>query len=309
MTPTAPGWPSKKLVTQDEVFAIVSPLGTPTNLAVMDYLLEQQIPVISPHSGAVDLVDAAQAHLLCAPAFLPGRGPAAGAVRAGRAHAQARRHLCRRRPVRPGGLDGVRAKSWRAAGLEPVVTVTHSAGESAPAGGWPALAACQPDLVLLYTYVKPAADLLARGPCRRLPPGLAGQLCHLRAGPVPAGRRRGDARPAGDQLPGRAARPPRRDAVPPADGPRATADETPGTHSRIGYAAAQLVVEGLQRAGPDLTREGFIAALEGLQDWTGGLLPPISYSATDHRGLTALAMMRAVHGRWVCEKGLLRLKE
>jgi hypothetical protein len=43
--------------------------------------------------------------------------------------------------------------------------------------------------------------------------------------------------------------------------------------------------------------------------WTGGLLPPISYSATDHRGLTALAMMRALHGRWVREKGLMKLKE
>ncbi|MBU1879572.1 MAG: ABC transporter substrate-binding protein, partial [Chloroflexi bacterium] len=40
-----------ELVTQDEVFAVVNPLGTPTNLAVLDYLLEKQIPVISPHSG------------------------------------------------------------------------------------------------------------------------------------------------------------------------------------------------------------------------------------------------------------------
>ena len=86
-------------------------------------------------------------------------------------------------------------------------------------------------------------------------------------------------------------------------------DETPGTHSRIGYAAGQLVVEGLRRAGPDLTRAGFVAALEGLRDWTGGLLPPISYSPTDHRGLTALAMQRALHGRWVSEKGLLELQE
>jgi branched-chain amino acid transport system substrate-binding protein len=69
------------------------------------------------------------------------------------------------------------------------------------------------------------------------------------------------------------------------------------------------VVEGLRRAGPDLTRTGFITALESSQDWTGGLLPPIGYSAADHRGLTALTVMRAVNGRWLVEKGLLRLKE
>ena len=42
---------AEKLVEQEDVFAIVSPLGTPTNLAMLDYLLDKQIPVISPHSG------------------------------------------------------------------------------------------------------------------------------------------------------------------------------------------------------------------------------------------------------------------
>ena len=85
--------------------------------------------------------------------------------------------------------------------------------------------------------------------------------------------------------------------------------EVPGTHSRIGYAAAQLVVEGLKRTGPELSRQGFIHALESIQDWTGGLLPPISYNTSDHRGLTALALQRAINGRWIVEKGLLKLKE
>jgi hypothetical protein len=58
-----------------------------------------------------------------------------------------------------------------------------------------------------------------------------------------------------------------------------------------------------------LTREGFVSALEGLRDWTGGLLPTISYSSTDHRGLTALAIQRAIHGRWLVEEGLMRLRE
>jgi branched-chain amino acid transport system substrate-binding protein len=82
-----------------------------------------------------------------------------------------------------------------------------------------------------------------------------------------------------------------------------------GTESVIGYAAAQLVVEGLKNAGPDLTREGFVKALENMKDWTGGLLPPISYSSTDHRGMTGLALQRAIHGIWMQEKSLLRLKE
>ena len=84
-------------------------------------------------------------------------------------------------------------------------------------------------------------------------------------------------------------------------------DETPGTHSRIGYAAAQLVVEGLRRAGTELTRDRFISALEGLTERTGGLLPPISYGPADHRGLTTLALLRARGGRWILERGSLKL--
>jgi hypothetical protein len=58
-----------------------------------------------------------------------------------------------------------------------------------------------------------------------------------------------------------------------------------------------------------LSREGFIQALETLDEWTGGTLPPISYSPEDHHGLTTLAVQRAIRGRWVVETGMLKLKE
>jgi hypothetical protein len=85
--------------------------------------------------------------------------------------------------------------------------------------------------------------------------------------------------------------------------------EEPTTHNRIGYAAAQVVVEGLERAGKDLTRESFINALESLENWTGGVLPSISYSEKDHYGLVTMALQRAINGRWVIEVGKLRVNE
>lgn len=51
-----------------------------------------------------------------------------------------------------------------------------------------------------------------------------------------------------------------------------------------GYAAAKVLVEGLRRAGPNVTREKLRAALEGFKRVDlGGL--ELSYSATDHSGL------------------------
>lgn len=43
------------------------------------------------------------------------------------------------------------------------------------------------------------------------------------------------------------------------------------------YVSAQLLVEGLKRAGRDLSREKFIAALEGLYEYETGLTPPLTY--------------------------------
>ena len=59
-------------------------------------------------------------------------------------------------------------------------------------------------------------------------------------------------------------------------------DKTPNRYSLYGYFYAKLFVEGLKRAGKNLTRESYIAALEGIKDWQNGIIPAVSFSATDH---------------------------
>jgi ABC-type branched-subunit amino acid transport system substrate-binding protein len=50
-----------------------------------------------------------------------------------------------------------------------------------------------------------------------------------------------------------------------------------------GFVVAKVFVEGLQRAGRNLTREGFISAVERMQDVdVGGFY--VSYSPKDHAG-------------------------
>jgi ABC-type branched-subunit amino acid transport system substrate-binding protein len=43
------------------------------------------------------------------------------------------------------------------------------------------------------------------------------------------------------------------------------------------YTAAQILVEGLKRAGQDLSREKLITALEGFYEYKTGLTPPLTY--------------------------------
>jgi acyl-CoA hydrolase len=298
---------AKHLVEEEEVFAIVSPLGTAPNLAVASYLLENEIPVISPHSGISFWANPfKKTYFALQPSY----------EIEGRILAQ---YFLDHHPHKSiavfsvsdqYGQEGSSAfrEELEKAGREIALTLEHEIGESDPERWVADLAAAKPDLVLLYTYVKPAVDLLREAHEADFRPSwfgsyvLSGPDILEFAGPEATHGLHTTSYPAGPRT-HRGERLFRKIME------RLYPNETPGSHTRIGYAAAQLVVAGLEQAGPDLTRTGFIQGLESLDRWTGGLLPPISYSAEDHRGLTALALQRAIHGRWIIEKGLLTLKE
>ena len=64
--------------------------------------------------------------------------------------------------------------------------------------------------------------------------------------------------------------------------------EAVNRYSLYGYVFGNLIVEGLRRAGPNLTREAFLDAMESIKDWdSGGIMPPVSFSADDHHAQTA----------------------
>lgn len=57
-----------------------------------------------------------------------------------------------------------------------------------------------------------------------------------------------------------------------------------------GYIAAKVFAEGLRRAGPDLTREKFIAALETINLASYDIGFPVNFSPTNHNGSTFVDM-------------------
>ncbi|KKM64500.1 hypothetical protein LCGC14_1500740 [marine sediment metagenome] len=61
--------------------------------------------------------------------------------------------------------------------------------------------------------------------------------------------------------------------------------DTPNRVAFEGYISAIVFVEGLRRAGEDLTREGFITAIEKIKDLDIGVGDKISYGQFDHQGL------------------------
>ena len=77
-----------------------------------------------------------------------------------------------------------------------------------------------------------------------------------------------------------------------------SADGTIGDYDLSGIGGAEVVVEALKKAGPDLTRQKFIDALNSIKDFdTGVLSAPISFSADDHAGVKSGEMMTEIDGK------------
>ena len=71
-------------------------------------------------------------------------------------------------------------------------------------------------------------------------------------------------------------------------------------YTLYGYTFGRLVIAGVERAGRDLTRERFIDAMEGIVNWdAGGVMPAVSFSATNHHAQRAGFICEMKGGRLV----------
>ncbi len=79
-----------------------------------------------------------------------------------------------------------------------------------------------------------------------------------------------------------------------------TYDTGVSNYSLYGYIIGELTVEGLKRAGPDLTVDSLIDALESIKGFQCSVcMAPISFSPTDHRPFEIEVYMRVHDGKWV----------
>jgi branched-chain amino acid transport system substrate-binding protein len=76
-------------------------------------------------------------------------------------------------------------------------------------------------------------------------------------------------------------------------------NEEPAAQSIIGYVIADLTVRALEAAGPELTVEKVLAALESIENYEdpfGG--PSLTFSPTKHQGGDYLYLYEVVDGKW-----------
>lgn len=292
---------TRKLVERDEVFAIFRPLGTPTGAAILDYLVERNIPVVAPASGSSLWIHPFKRNYFqIQPVyFFEGRIMGKWALEVLRARRIA--VFYQNDSYGKEGRDGF-LQYLRLNGVRAVAEIPYEPGETSFTAHAIRLREANPDLVFVYAIPVPAASLLREA--ARVGLRTRYLMTYVLSDPVMF-------RLAGELMEGVQAG---AWLVDPEDpGPAASAyrarlkaafpAEVPGGYSISSDASAALFVEGLRRAGRELTRERFIEALETIRNFTaGGLTPPFSYSRNDHSGIRALAMVEARKGKWVTLK-------
>lgn len=66
-----------------------------------------------------------------------------------------------------------------------------------------------------------------------------------------------------------------------------------------GFVNAKIFTEALKRAGKDLTRASFLAAVQSIQNWDPGLGAPVTFGANDNQGLDKVWFTGAKDGSWI----------
>ena len=70
-------------------------------------------------------------------------------------------------------------------------------------------------------------------------------------------------------------------------------NDSPNSFNLFGYGIAKILCEGIQRSGPDLTREKLISALEGMHGYETGIFAPVTYGPQNRQGTDAVRILRA----------------
>ena len=77
-----------------------------------------------------------------------------------------------------------------------------------------------------------------------------------------------------------------------------------------GWVLVKVMLEGVRRAGDDLSHEGIINGIESINDFsTGDITAPFSFSKTKHVGYKKVKLGRVLNGKWQIITGFLSAEE
>ncbi len=79
-----------------------------------------------------------------------------------------------------------------------------------------------------------------------------------------------------------------------------------GMYHFYGVTAAKVLVEGLTRAGENLSRTGLIKGMESIKDWDETNLPPITWGPNDRQGSDQAMLIQIKNGKQIPIAGWMK---
>ena len=289
---------ANKLINRDNILAMILSVGTPTNNAVMPQQFEQGVPNLFPVSGARAMVEPFH------PMKFSQHGIYYDEVRAAVKYfveREGRSAVCAIYHDTDYGLeirDAVEDQV-REMGLEVAAEAAHKPTESEFTGAVLRLRNAGCDLVLMGTVHRDT--ILVLDTARKMGwTGVAWVGNNAAYGQVIADQESGEGYYAFVHM---ARLYPDDEKSPEVqawwDRYMALYDVEPGLPAMEGYRGADLVVEALKNAGPDLTVESLLDGVEAIADYTDIFGYKVAFSAENHKGATESALSQVRNGRWV----------
>ncbi|EAQ11472.1 ABC transporter substrate-binding protein [Maritimibacter alkaliphilus] len=292
---------ANKLINRDEVFAMLLNLGTPHNLAMFQLMEPKGIPNVSPITAARQMIEPP------APWKFAGTSSYYDAIKATAeymvAEEGASKFCLMILPTDFGKeIEAAVHEMAEAGTIEMGAEIAHKPDESDFTGALGKVKESGCDTVGMALGVSQQINAITTanklGMDVRFMLSGAGFHTVVAKGLAAQGVMGGVYAGAGWQdLEARAGQPEVQEWI--ASYKEATGEDFPSTGALLGYGGATTMVKALEAAGPDLTHESFIAAMESLdyEDPIGG--NRVDYSADDHVGADEVFVSRIENGSWV----------
>jgi branched-chain amino acid transport system substrate-binding protein len=273
----------KKLVDRDEVFALVSTLGTVTNLAVLPFLAQRGVPIVNPAGGHKLLNEPTDKNVF---GILPLSSEIGASMADFAVNKLGSKHVAIffqndqfGKDQRDGAVEALKKLN-----ITPVAESSYVPSDVDVSAQAAAIKQGNPDVVILGVIPKHGALFAKEAQRLGWKPKMVGHntvadpiMLNL-VGPEPLEGMYVNLMTAVSNMD--------KPAVKKANEILAKyyPSTKPGYYPYLGMAGGIIIVEAMKRAGKDLTRGKLITSLEGLGRFESGVLPPIDWSASYHGG-------------------------
>jgi branched-chain amino acid transport system substrate-binding protein len=273
----------KKLVDRDEVFALVSTLGTVTAVAVLPFLAQRGVPIVNPAGGHMLLNKPTDKNVFGILPMSSEIGESMVEFAINKLGAKRVAIFFQNDQFGKDQRDGAVA-ALKKLNLDPVAEASYVPSDVDISAQAVTIRQADPDVVILGVIPKHGALFVKEAQRLGWKPKMVGH--NTVADPVVLDLAGAEA------LEGVYVN--LMTAVDSMDTPAVKkANEIlakyypqtkPGYYPYLGMAGGIIIVEAMKRAGNELTRAKLISSLEGLGHFEPGVLPPIDWSASYHGG-------------------------